>query len=134
MVQGVVVGVAAALIEAFWRAMQPHWSLIARQAGDRMYEPFTVDAVKRPTICSSIASAPGCHTVVVNADALGVPDASARECLDKARRELEASGIRLAFGNVRADLRAALKKIGAFTVLDEGEFVADLRKVRSDRP
>jgi len=68
--------------------------------------------------------------VVINADALGVPDASAREGLDKARRELGASGIQIVFGNVRAPLRAALSEIGSFTLIDEDEFMADVRKVR----
>ena len=77
------------------------------------------------------AKSPELETVVINADALGIPDASARESLEKAQRELEKSGIRLVIGNVRAELRGALAKIGSFTVIDEDELVADLRKVRT---
>jgi len=74
-----------------------------------VYEPFTVDAVKQ-------------------SDHLLIHRFGAGLC------ELEASRIQMAFGNVRADLRAALKKIGSFTVLHEAELIADPRKVRSDRP
>jgi hypothetical protein len=69
------------------------------------------------------------HTVVINADALGIPDATARETLLRAQRELAERGIQLEFGNAREPLRRALSEVGEFTVIDEARFLATLRRL-----
>ncbi len=74
---------------------------------------------------------PGCKQVVVNADALGIPDATARDALVKAQDVLHGRGVSLVFGNARKELREALSKVGSFTPIDEHEFLADLRKSRA---
>ena len=72
--------------------------------------------------------------MIVNADALGIPDATARDALLKAQAELAQRGIRLVFGNVRASLRGALTEQRAFTLIDEREFMASLRKLHPASP
>jgi hypothetical protein len=69
--------------------------------------------------------------VVIIADALGIPDATARDCLQAGQRELARKGICLEFGNARAPLRAALGKAGGFNLIEEREFIADLRCIRA---
>ena len=83
-----------------------------------------------------IAAAAGrsIRTVIVNADALGIPDATARDALLKAQAELAQRGIRLVFGNVRASLRGALSEQRVFTLIDEREFMASLRKLHPPLP
>jgi sulfate permease, SulP family len=153
MIKGVLIGVAAALIESLRRAMQPNRMLVSPRAGEHVYEPFTAEAVAAAgelviyrfgsplffgnaevflqDMRALVAAAPtSLRTVVVNADALGIPDATARDCLVTAQRELGRKQIRLVFGNVRASLREALTRTGAFTLIDEGEFIADLRRIR----
>jgi hypothetical protein len=46
---------------------------------------------------------------------------------------LFAHGIRMVFGNVRASLRAALKKLNVFTLIDEPEFLTYLTSLRKLR-
>jgi MFS superfamily sulfate permease-like transporter len=67
------------------------------------------------------------HTVVISAYAPGHPDATARETLLRAQRELAERGIQLEFGNARELLRRALSEVGEFTLIDEARFLATLR-------
>lgn len=150
---GVEIGVAAALAEALRRGMEPNRLVVSPGQSEHYYEPFSPSAppiveglliyrfgaplffanceVFQRDMSELAQQAPrSLKTIVVNSDALGVPDASARDALRRARRALEAHGIRLAFGNARAPLRAALAKSGDFSVLDEHEFIAALETVR----
>jgi hypothetical protein len=68
---------------------------------------------------------------MLNADALGVPDASARDALHAAQRELADHHLRFVVGNARARLRAALAKVGDLVVVDEAAFIRALRTVRN---
>lgn len=153
-VAGAGLGVLLALAEAFRRAMQPRRSIVAPDVHDgRIYEPFRPDALH---VTSGIvvyrfgaplffgnadafledmrelarAAPDDLRTVVINADGLGVPDATARDALLKSQESLRARGIELVFANARAVLREALAKIGTFSTVDEAEFVDDLKKVR----
>jgi sulfate permease, SulP family len=147
-----VVGVAAALFEALRRAMYPDRSIVSMRLGpERFYEPFTPEAVRASgdvliyrfgselffgnadafrddmrAIAHAANGAP--RTVLLNCATLGVPDATAREMLLRVQRELSEHGIRLLFGNARAPLRAALEKVGAFTLVDEATFVTELER------
>jgi len=153
MLKGVVIGVGVALAEALRRAMYPDRSLFTVRLGkERFYEPFTPDAIRaarEPLVYRfgaalffgnadvfvrdmrdiAALAAGKVHTVIVNAGAMGIPDATARDALLKAQAELARRGIRLVFGNVRAALRGALTEQRAFTLIDEREFVASLRKL-----
>jgi MFS superfamily sulfate permease-like transporter len=145
--------VIAALAEAFRRAMEPSRTILSPAAGERSYEPYRPAAVAvsegiaiyrfgaplffgnadvflddmRELARSADASL---HTLVVNADALCAPDATARDALQRSQDLLSRRGIRLVFGNARAPLREALGRAGSFTVIDEREFIADLKKAR----
>jgi SulP family sulfate permease len=154
MLEGIAIGIAVALVEAFRRAMNPPRSLVSGRTPDRYYEPFTPLAIHREhdllvyrfgaglffgnaevflRDMRQIAhdADPSLHTVVVNADGLGVPDATARDCLVAARTELDDHGIDLVFGNVRKAARDALEKIGGFAIIDEPDFIAAVRRVRA---
>jgi SulP family sulfate permease len=155
MIKGVIIGVLAALAEVLYRGMRPVRNVVSARAGDHVYEAFSPEAVRAahdrlvyrfgaPLFFANAelflrdmrvvaAHAPlELRTVVVNADALSVPDATARDTLLAAQRELHDKGINLVFGNVRAPVRAALERAGGFKLIDEAEFVADLREVRGD--
>ena len=158
MLKGVAIGVAVALAEALRRAMYPERSLFTARLGqDRFYEPFTAEAIRaardplvyrfgaglffgnadvfvRDMRDIAAAARGRIHTVLVNADALGIPDATARDALLKAQDELAQVGIRLVFGNVRAALRGALTEQSAFTLIDEREYVACLRRLHPVTP
>jgi SulP family sulfate permease len=153
MVEGIVVGVAAALVEAFRRAMYPNRSIVSGRVADRYYEPFTDEVIEasQPTLVYRFGAGlffgnaeaflddmrriahhanPALRSVVVNADALGVPDATAKDFLVTARTELERRGIALVFGNVRRAVREALERIGGFAIIDEQQFLATVRQAR----
>jgi sulfate permease, SulP family len=158
MTKGVAIGVVGALAEALRRSMQPDRGLFSTRLGaGHLYEPFTPDAVRAghglliyrfgaPLFFGNadvfrddmrLIARTGravVRTVVINADALGIPDATARDVLLKAQKELAAEGIQLVFGNARAPLRAALDKVGAFTLIDESDFAADMRLVNPAIP
>ena len=125
---------------------------MTREPG-HVYEPFSPDAVARAhdvliyrfgaglyfgnadvfldDMRAIARAAPAdLHTVMLNADALGVPDASARDALHAAQRELADHHLRFVVGNARARLRAALAKVGDLVVVDEAAFVRALRAVR----
>jgi MFS superfamily sulfate permease-like transporter len=68
-------------------------------------------------------------TVVINADALAIPDASARTALRRAQQELAARGIRMQLGNTREEVRRALNRIGGLDLIDEAQFLADLHRL-----
>jgi MFS superfamily sulfate permease-like transporter len=131
MIRGVAVGVAAALIEALRRAMYPDRSIFSTRLGPgRLYEPFSPEAVRasgdvliyrfgaglffgnadafRDDMRTIAREARGPMTVIINCDTIGIPDATARETLQRAQRELAERGIHLAFGNTRAPVRHAL--------------------------
>jgi SulP family sulfate permease len=153
MIKGVVVGVVFALAEALRRSMQPDRSVFTSRLGnERFYEPFSADAVRASEdvliyrFGSGLyfgnaevfledmrriarAAPPTLRTVMINADALGVPDATARDALLKARDVLTARGLRLVFGNTRAHVRDALRASGGLTLVDERQFVEALRRV-----
>ena len=153
MIRGIAVGVAVALAEALRRSMHPDRLLLSDRLGpDRYYEPFSSQAVQaadgvlvyrfgaplffgnadvfRDDMRRIADAADGkLHTVVINADALGIPDATARETLLRAQRELAERGIQLEFGNAREPLRRALSEVGQFTLIDEGSFLATLRRL-----
>jgi SulP family sulfate permease len=153
MIKGVVVGVVVALAEALRRSMQPDRSIFTSRLGrNRFYEPFSADAVRasRDVLVYRFggglffgnaevflndmrriaqAAPPSLRTVMVNADALGVPDATAHDALLKADQVLRARGLRLVFGNTRAHVRTALNAAGGLTLVDEGQFVDALEKV-----
>ncbi len=153
---GVGIGVLAALAEALRRAMEPERSVLAPTGDDRYYVTF--DPASLPVTDGFVIyrfgaslffgnadvflddmrrvarlAAPSLRTVVVNADALGVPDATARDALQKSRDALERRGIRLVFGNARGPLRKALTRAGSFTLMSEPEFLAHLAKVGAVR-
>jgi MFS superfamily sulfate permease-like transporter len=125
----------------------------SRLGPGRLYEPFTTDAVHASgdvliyrfgaalffgnadafrddmrAIARAANGAP--RTVIINCDTLGIPDATAREMLQRAQRELREHGISLLFGNAREPLRIALAKAGSFTLIDESRFVGELVKHR----
>jgi SulP family sulfate permease len=157
MIKGVLIGVVVALGEVLYRGMRPERRLFTSRSGEHLYEPFTQEAVRAagdrlvyrfgaPIFFANAelfledmrliaaAAPPHLHTVVINADALGVPDATARDSLAQAQRELADRNIHLEFGNARAPLRAALEKAGGFTLINEEQFLDDLRFVRGLRP
>lgn len=155
MIKGVLIGVAFALGESLRRAMEPNRTLVSPRAGAHLYEPFCDDAIRAVDALviyrfgaplffgnaevfqqdmerlARLAPA-SLRTVVVNADALGIPDATAHDCLLAAQSALARRDIHLQFGNVRASLRQALGRSRAFTLIDEDQFVADLRRIRGD--
>jgi SulP family sulfate permease len=153
MVRGIVLGIVVALAEALRRASHPDRLVVTRQPG-HVYEPFSPDAVARAhdvliyrfgaglyfgnadvfldDMRAIARAAPAdLHTVMLNADALGVPDASARDALHAAQRELADHHLRFVVGNARARLRAALAKVGDLVVVDEAAFIRALRTVRN---
>ena len=73
---------------------------------------------------------PSLHTVVINADSIGIPDVTARDALITAQSALEKRGIRLVFGNVRAAQREPLAR-GGFTIIEESQFLATIREIRA---
>jgi SulP family sulfate permease len=150
MVQGILIGIAAALVEVFRRAMYPNRQFISDRVGDRLYEPFSAEAIEREdtVLVYRFGTAlffgnaesfrddmrdiarngrASLRRVMINADGLGVPDATARDCLIEARTTLAKRGIELVFGNARKALRDALARIGGFTLVDEDEFLAAVR-------
>ena len=155
MIEGVLVGVAVALGEALRRAMYPDRMIFTSRLGaSRYYEPFSSNAVHasqevlvyrfgtglffgnadvflRDMREIVRAAPPSLRTIVINADALGIPDASARAALVKARRELGEHGLELVFGNARAPVRKALQDLGELALIDEPRFVAVLRELHA---
>jgi MFS superfamily sulfate permease-like transporter len=153
MIKGVAVGVLVALAEALRRSMHPDRSIFTSRLGEgRFYESFSTDAVKATQDVLvyrfggalffgnaevfvddmrriAQAAPPSLRTIVINADALTVPDATARDALLKARKLLDARGLRMVFGNTRAPVRAALKAAGGLTLIDEAQFMAALRGI-----
>jgi MFS superfamily sulfate permease-like transporter len=148
---GVGIGVIGAIAEVLQRAMRPERLVVTPSAGDRLYESFVPEHLPvrdglviyrfgAPLFFGNSdvflqdmrevaqAADPDLKQVVVNADALGIPDATARDALIKAQEALHGRGVSLVFGNARKELREALSKVGSFTLIDEHEFLADLRK------
>ena len=147
---GVAVGVLAALAEAMRRGLTPHRSVLALRAGHYYVDldPHSLPVVDGVLVyrfgtglffgnaedfladMKTVAASknPNLRSVVVNADSLGIPDATAREALMKSQRLLSREGVQLVFGNARAPLRAALN--GDFTLIDEERFIHDVEKFR----
>jgi MFS superfamily sulfate permease-like transporter len=151
---GVGIGVIGAIAEVLRRAMRPERSVVTPSAGERIYEPFVPDRLPirgglviyrfgAPLFFGNSevflqdmrevaqSADPELEQVVVNADALGIPDATARDALVKAQEVLRGRGVSLVFGNARKELCDALAKVGSFTLIDEHEFLSDLRKFRA---
>lgn len=153
LVRGVVVGIAAALAEAVRRGMYPHRSILTSAEHHGLYEPFAGEVVARQgdvlvyrfgaalffgnadsflADMRTIArrAPPGLRKVIVNADGLGIPDATAYDALTAADHLLHERGISLVFGNVRKDTRAALARGAPLATIDEAEFIATVREIR----
>lgn len=153
MVKGILIGIVVAVGEVLRRAASPDRLAVTPRPGDAVYEPFGPEAIRRAKDVliyrfgaglffgnSDVflddmrliarTAPPSLHTVMLNADALGIPDASARDTLHAAKRILGERGLQLVFGNARKSLRGELAKIGGFTVVDETEFIHAFREVR----
>jgi MFS superfamily sulfate permease-like transporter len=153
LVRGVVIGILVALAEALRRGMYPNRSVMVGADHAGLYEPFssTVAEDQQDVLVyrfgaplffgnadswladmrTIAAVAPKTlRTVVVNADGLGVPDATAYDTLITADQLLKARGIKLVFGNTRAPLRAAIGRGTPLTLIDEAEFITIVRRIR----
>lgn len=153
LVRGVVVGILVALAEVVRRAMYPYRSLLTSAEHHGLYEPFTPEAVERQqdvlvyrfgvaiffgnadsfledmrTIAK--VAPPGLRKVIVNADGLGVPDATAYDALTTADHLLHERGIELVFGNVRARTREAMARGAPLTIIDRDHFMAAVHEIR----
>ena len=155
MVEGIAIGIATALAEAFRRAMSPNRLVVTSQAGEHIYEPFCDKAIGTAgdvivyrfgaglffanaevflndmrQIAHGASAA--LRRVVVNADALGIPDITARDALVASRQVLARKGIQLVLGNVRAPQREALVQTG-LPIIEEAQFLATVRDIRTSR-
>jgi MFS superfamily sulfate permease-like transporter len=153
MIDGIVIGIAAAVFEVFRRAMTPDRSVASGDEPGRYYAAFTPEmiAAARDTLVYRFGAAlffgnaevflgdmrriarhadPSLRTVLIDAGTLGVPDATARDSLRAAQQALERKNIALVFGNVRHATRVALEATGGFTIVDEQAFLAAMRAVR----
>jgi MFS superfamily sulfate permease-like transporter len=152
-VRGILVGICAALAEVVRRGMYPHRTLLTSAEHQGLYEPFSGAAVTRQgdalvyrfgtamffgnaesflADMKTIArkAPPGLRKVIVNADGLGIPDATAYDALTAADHLLHDRGISLVFGNVRRHTRLAFERGAPLTIIERDELMATVRRIR----
>ncbi|NVB84314.1 MAG: SulP family inorganic anion transporter [Kofleriaceae bacterium] len=152
---GIALAIVVALAQAFRRTMHPDRLLVTSRAGEHIYEPFSTKALRSShgvvvyrlgaTLFFANAQlfvddmrriarhAPATlRRVVVNADALGIPDVVARDALVASHSLLARKGIQLVFGNVHPAQREALSRAGLH-MIEEAQFLAAVRESRTSR-
>jgi len=135
--EGIVVGAAASLVEVLRRAALPHSAVLGRLEGEtttyRDVESYA-DAETRPGLIVYRFDAPiffanadvfrdqvlrlvdqaeqPVNEVIVNAEAIYDVDTTGIEMLGRLRDDLEARNVRLTFARVRTTLRALMRRTG----------------------